>query len=195
MVTAHRTSGRIPAIPLVGQAGPAADVTHPILRRTDMKQFATIPSAVVMAIAVSGCASIAGGHNQDLSVDTKKDGIAVTQVDCKLSNDKGTWHVTTPASVTVRRSFEDLAVNCEKDGQEPGSLTVKSSTKGLAFGNILFGGVIGAGVDMASGAAYDYPQSITVEMGKDGVLKQAASDTGRGDEQSQQVGRAAESGM
>jgi hypothetical protein len=194
MVTAHRTSGRIPAIPLVGQAGPAADVTHPILRRTDMKQFATIPSAVVMAIAVSGCASIAGGHNQDLSVDTKRDGVAVTQVDCKLSNDKGAWHVTTPASVTVRRSFEDLAVNCEKDGQEPGSLTVKSSTKGLAFGNILFGGVIGAGVDMASGAAYDYPKSITVEMGKDGVLKQAAS-TGSADAESEQVGRAAEFGM
>jgi phosphoketolase len=42
---------------------------------------------------------------------------------------------------------------------------VNSSTKGMAFGNILFGGPIGAGVDMASGAAYDYPNLITVMMG------------------------------
>jgi phosphoketolase len=33
------------------------------------------------------------------------------------------------------------------------------------MGNILFGGPIGAGVDMASGAAYDYPNLITVMMG------------------------------
>ena len=42
---------------------------------------------------------------------------------------------------------------------------MNSSTKAMAFGNILFGGPIGAGVDMASGAAYDYPNLITVMMG------------------------------
>ena len=34
----------------------------------------------------------------------------------------------------------------------------------MAFGNILFGGVIGAGVDIATGAAYDYPELIVVEV-------------------------------
>jgi hypothetical protein len=34
----------------------------------------------------------------------------------------------------------------------------------MAFGNILFGGVIGAGVDVATGAAYDYPAVIEIDM-------------------------------
>lgn len=34
----------------------------------------------------------------------------------------------------------------------------------MAFGNILFGGVIGAGVDMSSGAAYDYPATLSIPM-------------------------------
>lgn len=82
------------------------------------------------------------------------------------ANDKGTWYATTPGLVTVRRSFNDLTVNCAVDGQPPGIAIVKSATKGMAFGNILFGGVIGAGVDMSTGAAYDYPELIIVSMGQ-----------------------------
>jgi hypothetical protein len=32
----------------------------------------------------------------------------------------------------------------------------------MAFGNIIAGGIIGAGVDIHTGAAYDYPVSISV---------------------------------
>jgi hypothetical protein len=113
-----------------------------------------------------GCASIVSGHNQSLSVETRLKGFPVAGANCKLSNDKGTWFVTTPGSTLVRRSMEDIAVRCEKESTQPGIASVKSSTKGMAFGNILFGGVIGAGVDVASGAAFDYPPLITVEMGE-----------------------------
>jgi hypothetical protein len=34
----------------------------------------------------------------------------------------------------------------------------------MAFGNIIFGGIIGAGIDMGNGSAYDYPNLITVSM-------------------------------
>lgn len=126
-------------------------------------------NAVVLASVTllgSGCASIVTGHNQSVSVETRsKQGQAVLSANCKLSNDKGTWFVTSPGSVSVRRSYSDLLVNCEKEQQEPGLASVKSSTKAMAFGNIIFGGVIGAGVDIASGAAYDYPTMITVLMG------------------------------
>lgn len=115
----------------------------------------------------SGCASIVTGHNQSVSVETRsKQSEAVASANCKLTNDKGTWFVTSPGSVSVRRSYGDLLVNCEKANQEPGVASVKSSTKAMAFGNIIFGGVIGAGVDIASGAAYDYPTLITVWMGE-----------------------------
>jgi uncharacterized protein YceK len=114
----------------------------------------------------SGCASIVSGTNQSISVDTHKKGVPVVAANCKLTNDKGVWYVATPGSVTVHRSYDDIAIRCEKDGHDPGLLTAKSSTKGMAFGNILVGGVVGAGVDMATGAAYDYPVLLSVEMGE-----------------------------
>jgi phosphoketolase len=59
-----------------------------------------------------------------------------------------------------------MAIRCDKDGSVPGIASTKSSTKGMVAGNILFGGLIGAGVDVATGAAFDYPSLITVELGK-----------------------------
>jgi hypothetical protein len=114
----------------------------------------------------TGCASIVSGHNQSLSVTTNQGGADVSGAKCTLSNDKGTWYLTTPGSVMVHRSFNELSVNCAHDAYEPGVTMVKSSTKGMAFGNILFGGVIGAGVDMSTGAAYDYPTLVAVSMGQ-----------------------------
>jgi hypothetical protein len=106
------------------------------------------------------------GRIKSLSVGTRNKADQVVGANCELSNDKGTWHVTSPGSATVHRSFEDLAVRREKEGVDPGLASVKSSTKAMAFGNIIFGGFIGAGVDVATGAAYDYPSVITVEMGE-----------------------------
>lgn len=128
----------------------------------------------VALMSLTGCASIVSGQNQSVSVETRSDnGGQVTGANCKLSNNKGTWYVTTPGSTTVNRSYEDLAVRCERANLDPGLLSVKSSTKGMAFGNILFGGIIGAGVDMSTGAAYDYPTLITVAMGSSSGLAPA----------------------
>lgn len=134
-------------------------------------RHAQVASIFVSAAAAltTGCASIVTGHNQPISVETRNKGVMVKEASCKLENDKGTWFVTTPGSVTVRRSFDDLHVRCEKEPLEPGLLTVKSTTKAMAFGNAIFGGLVGAGVDVATGAAYDYPSLITVEMGSQSV--------------------------
>lgn len=121
--------------------------------------------ALASVAAISGCASIVNGTSQVISVQTVQNGNDIAGAACKLDNGKGTWFVKTPGTVTVHRAYDDLTIKCEKDGSEPGLATIKSSTKGMAFGNILFGGVIGAGVDMSTGAAYDYPPLITVSMG------------------------------
>lgn len=116
---------------------------------------------------IVGCASIVNGQNQSLSVETRtQGGESIPGATCKLTNNKGSWFVTTPGSTTVQRSLEELAVKCEKEPIEAGVASFKSSTKAMAFGNILFGGFIGAGVDIATGAAYDYPALLTVLMGK-----------------------------
>lgn len=123
--------------------------------------------ACLVVPAFVGCASIVSGTNQPVSVEARADnGLNVSGANCKLSNNKGTWFVTTPGSATVSRSFEALNVRCEHKSHEAGTATVQSSTKGMAFGNIIFGGPLGAGVDMATGAAYDYPNLISVTMGR-----------------------------
>lgn len=91
-----------------------------------MKRLA-IPA--LLLLTTSGCASIVNGTNQPLSVETRMKGASVAGANCKLLNDKGAWFVTTPGSVTVHRSYEDLKVQCEKDGIQPGISSVKSSTK------------------------------------------------------------------
>ncbi|MGS0976245.1 hypothetical protein [Burkholderia glumae] len=130
-----------------------------------MRPKLTLATSAVAVCILSGCASITGGSTQVLSVQTTQGGKSLAGAQCTLANDKGTWFVTTPGTVPIHRAYDDLNVKCEKDGSEPGVLTVKSSTKGMAWGNILAGGVIGAAVDMGTGAAYDYPSLLTVSMG------------------------------
>lgn len=85
---------------------------------------------------------------------------------CELANKKGKWFVTTPGSVGISRSNDDMQVNCTKDGYAPGRQGVVSDTKGMMFGNIIFGGGIGAIVDHNSGAAYEYPASVQIVMSR-----------------------------
>ncbi len=123
-------------------------------------------SGIFLTALLSGCASIVNGTNQIVSVETKLAGQAVSGVVCKLENSKGVFYVTTPGTVTLLRAYGDLSVKCDKENIDSGLASVKSHTKGMAFGNILFGGVIGVAVDAGTGAAYDYPSLITVAMGE-----------------------------
>ena len=59
-----------------------------------------------------------------------------------------------------------MVVVCKKDPLPNANMTVKSSVKAMAFGNIILGGVVGVIVDTSTGAAYDYPSSFDLEMGK-----------------------------
>jgi hypothetical protein len=77
----------------------------------------------------------------------------------------------------VHRAYGDMNVKCEKPGFESGLANVKSSTKGMMAGNILFGGVIGAGVDAASGAAYDNPAQFQVMMGQQQTIQSPVPQT------------------
>lgn len=129
-----------------------------------MRIFARKAALAALSAAVGGCASIVGGQNQPISVQARSGAHAVSGAECELTNDKGKWFVVAPGSTTVTRSYDDLHVTCSREGYEPGTTTARSTTKGMAFGNILVGGIIGAAVDMSSGAAYDYPSLITVRM-------------------------------
>lgn len=144
-------------------------------------------AALALPWLLQGCASIVSGQTQVVSVQTP----GCEAARCELSNDKGKWFVSsTPGTVSVNRSYNNLQVLCRKDGVEAEPASFASTTKGMAFGNILFGGVIGAGVDIHNGAAYDYPQLLSVPMRcEPGALREAAT-AARPPRLGLQVGRA-----
>lgn len=129
--------------------------------------FKRIAAIMLMGASVllTGCASIVSGSNQTISVMTTPRSGA----HCTIANTKGRWYVPeTPGSVVVHRAYGDLFVTCKK-GHRKGFVRVKSATKGMAFGNVFFVGLIGSGVDTADVAtAYDYPQQITVPLRRKG---------------------------
>lgn len=123
-------------------------------------------SVLLVMLVCSGCASITGSKNQPVSVQASHNGKILDNADCTLVNDKGTWFVKAPGSTVVQKSGQDLVVTCNKDGAPQGVATYASSANGGVWGNILFGGLIGFAVDASSGAAFDYPTSMGVQMGQ-----------------------------
>jgi hypothetical protein len=134
-------------------------------------------AAILGISSLTGCASIVSGTSQVVSVETLHSSGNVAGATCKLENDKGVYYVTTPGTVTVHRAYGDMNVKCEKPGFDAGLASVKSSTKAMMAGNIVFGGFIGAGVDAASGAAYDYPALFQVMMGQQQTIQAPAPQT------------------
>jgi len=57
-----------------------------------------------------------------------------------------------------------MSIVCKKDGYKPTVMSVDETITGATFGNIILGGGIGVLVDAASGAAQEYPDSVTVWM-------------------------------
>ena len=110
-----------------------------------------------MFTILSGCASITESKTQSMSVTTGE----VTGAMCTLSNSKGSYYVTTPGSVMVRNACDQLAISCTKEGYvpaNPAAGTVQDKAKKMAWGNIVFGGIIGIAVDRSTGAGCQYPQ-------------------------------------
>ena len=133
--------------------------------------------ALSVAVLGSGCASITGSETQQLSLTTA--GAAshpVEGVSCTLRNDKGTWKATAPSFVNVTRSSQDLTVQCSKDGMSDGMLKAVSRAGGGMYGNIIFGGGIGALIDHGKGTGYNYPDLLPVEMGKSLVVDRRTQD-------------------
>lgn len=123
---------------------------------------------LVMAssIALSSCASITKDSNQPVRVETyNQENNIVEDVRCTAKNDRGEWSTKTPGSLVVHRSGQNLEVKCQKENSATGFATLVSRANGGMWGNILFGGGIGAIVDHNKGTAYSYPDWVKVVLG------------------------------
>jgi hypothetical protein len=140
-----------------------------------MKKSLVIILATLSAFA-SGCSTLTGeGTSQNLSVMTyttdSKDLLGAT---CEMKNDEGTWTAVTPATVMVHRSNKDLLVKCTKPGFADARANVVSKTKANMWGNIIFGGGVGAVIDHNNGSAYSYPPVLKLTMGEDKTIQEGS---------------------
>jgi hypothetical protein len=71
--------------------------------------------------------------------------------------------VMTPVAVEVQRSGGDLHISCDAD-RAHGEATLQATGKWSTAGNLIFGGLVGVGVDIATGASFQYPKEVTLQM-------------------------------
>jgi len=140
-----------------------------------MKNAYSVTLLALSALA-SGCSTLtADGTSQNLSVMTyTTDNKDLTGASCELKNDEGSWTAVTPATVMVRRSNKDLMVKCTKSGLSDARANVVSKTKVNMWGNIIFGGGIGAIIDHNNGSAYQYPPVLKLIMGQDTTVQEGS---------------------
>ena len=122
--------------------------------------------AIICMMALPGCASVIDGTSQEITINTNP-----SDAECTL-NRKGIsigMIDPTPGSVTIKKTRDDITVVCNKDGYQEATYFNRSGSEGATWGNIVAGGLIGWGIDAASGADnhYDSPVNITLVADQD----------------------------
>jgi hypothetical protein len=113
------------------------------------------------ATLLAGCATIVEGTDQTVSVHTEPSG-----AECRLTRGGTLVGVInpTPGSVNVDKSRREISVSCEREGYRNAVGILDSDFQATTLGNLIIGGIIGVGVDAASGAMNEYDESIIIHM-------------------------------
>lgn len=121
-----------------------------------------IIAAVVIAPLVAGCATVTRGTNDVLEIQT-------TPIGAQVTTSNGFSCQQTPCTIKMPRRSE-FDVDITKAGYKPARVHVTHKVAGAGgaamAGNVILGGVIGAGVDAGTGAMLDLvpnPVNITLE--------------------------------
>ncbi len=133
----------------------------PVFIGADMKILSG-GAVAFAAIALTGCATILSGSTQTISVST----LNVTGANCVLTSARGSWTLTTPGTVEVKRSKDDIVINCDKPGYEHAVAVIPSGLEETAAADILMSYAlpIGAAVDASTGAMNQYPHTFELPM-------------------------------
>lgn len=117
--------------------------------------------AVGVLAFLCGCATIVKGTTQAVAIDTP----GASGATCELSSPGiGTQTIVTPATLVLEKSQHSVTVTCKKACFQDGVGVITSNSEGMAVGNVVLGGVIGLGVDAATGAMNKYADRTSVTM-------------------------------
>ncbi len=108
-----------------------------------------------LALSPIGCATILVGRHQEIQVASLPPG-------AKASTEG--QDITTPGTFNLLRNTNHVIV-IEKEGYLPETVTLTSGVGAAVAGNLLFGRLIGTGIDAATGAMYRLsPEAVNVEL-------------------------------
>jgi hypothetical protein len=119
-----------------------------------------IVPGLLLTMLLAGCATITRGTTGNVGFDSKPSG-----ADVRLSTGLG---CVTPCSLAVKRN-EEFVATFTKPGFIGQQVEVKTQVAGEGAagfaGNIVAGGIIGMGVDAATGGALEHvPNPVVVEL-------------------------------
>ena len=115
-------------------------------------------AAVALATSLSACASVVRGTSEQVAFVSEPPGATMT------SNTKYACPAT-PCSIEVERT-DEFDATFAKPGYHPQTIPVRTQMVGAGAaglaGNVLVGGIIGIGVDAATGATLDHTPNPVV---------------------------------
>jgi hypothetical protein len=122
----------------------------------DRSPLVTVGVLMIALTFASGCATIINGTTQKIPVSSSPSG-------AKVSVNESTA-ITTPTTLELSRKDPQI-LQFSLEGYQPETVKLESVTSGVVMGNILLGGLIGWGVDAASGGQYRLvPESVHVAL-------------------------------
>lgn len=140
-----------------------------------MKVLAIVLSASIF----TGCASITGDSTHPVKIETKTQaGEIITGAECRVSNDYGSNTMRSGDTIQVRKSSKDIDILCKHPGNPDANARAISRAGSSMYGNIIFGGGIGAIIDHNKGTAYTYPTWMQLVFGKTLVFDRSAEKEG-----------------
>jgi hypothetical protein len=121
-----------------------------------MARTALVVILLFAASLFGGCGTIVHGSSQCVNFNTNPQGAT-------LRFDDGMMY-TTPSQVKLERK-KDYVVTISKEGYQTQTVPLNSVLSGWLAGNLLFGGIIGGGVDLISGAAWTLtPEQVVMTL-------------------------------
>jgi hypothetical protein len=118
-----------------------------------------LPFLVLTQLA--SCANFLHGSKQGIQVSTWCKDRQIPAA-CTAKNSKGTWSFRTPVEVPVDKDFFHLQIACKSPYFSEVTVTVPSMLNLSAAGNVLLGGVVGAGLDVYTGSAFAYNRDVRI---------------------------------
>lgn len=109
-------------------------------------------NGVLVACCLTGCGTVTRGTTESVS-------ITAEPADAAIRTSLGHSCPQSPCTVEVSRKTKFTAF-ADKQGYKPGSIYLDTRVAGAGAagvaGNVIVGGVVGIGVDVATGAALDH---------------------------------------